>query len=444
MADDAGDGDCYACANFYNLKGALIMLEGKYISFKLGEEEFALPILNVQEIINPVKTTKLPDMPPNTIGVVNLRGKVISVIDLRKKLSIASENGNSQNKKRVIVINMGRLTCGGLVDSVTGAVEVKKEHLKEAELVSKVDCVQAIATLDDDRVLQLLDAASLMPATDESVLDEDVVGEDIDEDGKVVVSKRIAGRGGGLIVKEIQDRIEDKAAETGEDFEHIKDIVEEIQVLLDALSAGDFKKVEEIIDRMSVLGEHDLFSEVGKVTRNLHNAIKDFKSIIDPRLKNMALEDMPDASDKLSWVITKTEEAAGKTISLMEKNISLQSDLIRKLDILDDPSKKLKKGSKEYKESLKFLRSSLEDMNSDFMDVLIAQEYQDITGQIIKKVIDLVGEVEGQLVELVKVFGVKIEPEKKAKCLAGPQIKEGKGILTSQEDVDSLLSEFGF
>ncbi|HHN66322.1 MAG TPA: hypothetical protein ENK09_13275 [Nitrospirae bacterium] len=416
----------------------------QHIAFELGREEFSIPILQIQEIIKPVPVTRMPESPEYITGIINLRGKVIPVIDLKTRMSIP-DNGSSEKDQRVIVVNTGTLTVGGIVDAITGVIEFTEEDIKkDISSISSgmVDYIDGIAMLSENRLVQLLNFKKILSVDDMQLLEDNILSEEFTEDGKVVVTKKVSSIGGEYIVQEVKDKILEQVQSKGHRPENIETIMKEIQNFLNALSEGDLKAAEASLLELSRLGDKELFSEVGKITRNLHNSLSEFKSLIDPRLKNMTLEDMPEAADKLKWVISKTEESANKTIGIMEKNLSLQSDIIKRLDLLDELIKNSSDANDEHRDAMAFLRNSLEEMNLDFMEVLLAQEYQDLTGQIIKKVISLVTELELQLVNLIKVFGVKVE---------GPEHQQTEteetvdmDTLDSQEDVDSLLKEFGF
>jgi chemotaxis protein CheZ len=94
-------------------------------------------------------------------------------------------------------------------------------------------------------------------------------------------------------------------------------------------------------------------------------------------------------------------------------------------------------GPEESVEFLKAYKSGLED---DLTEILTTQSFQDLTGQTIKKVISLVGDIESELVRLITTFGVKMEPAKEA-VYYGPGTS---GDKVSQEGVDDLLKDFGF
>jgi chemotaxis protein CheZ len=77
------------------------------------------------------------------------------------------------------------------------------------------------------------------------------------------------------------------------------------------------------------------------------------------------------------------------------------------------------------------------------MEIMIAQDFQDLTGQIIKKVIQLISDIEKQLVKIVTIFGLQIESGAK-EDLEGPQIKQQEGVASDQSEVDDILKGFGF
>jgi purine-binding chemotaxis protein CheW len=84
-------------------------LAGKYLTFKLGDEEYGLEILKVQTIIQMQEVTKVPKTPKFVRGVINLRGKVIPVIDLRAKFGL--ETREDTDKTCIVVVQIGRASC---------------------------------------------------------------------------------------------------------------------------------------------------------------------------------------------------------------------------------------------------------------------------------------------------------------------------------------------
>ena len=109
-------------------------LAGKYLTFKLANEEYGLEILKVREIIGMMPITKVPRTPAFVRGVINLRGKVIPVIDLRKKFGM--ETTADTEETCIIVVDVARgadkLQIGILVDSVSEVLDIKGEDIEDA------------------------------------------------------------------------------------------------------------------------------------------------------------------------------------------------------------------------------------------------------------------------------------------------------------------------
>jgi purine-binding chemotaxis protein CheW len=107
-------------------------LAGKYLTFRLGAEEFGLEILKVQEIIKMMDITKVPRMPDFVRGVINLRGKVIPVVDLRRKFTMDSLA--TTEKTCIIVVKISHetrsVTTGIVVDEVSEVLDVGSEQIE--------------------------------------------------------------------------------------------------------------------------------------------------------------------------------------------------------------------------------------------------------------------------------------------------------------------------
>lgn len=142
------------------------------VSFRTGEEEFGVDILKVQEIIKMLTITKVPNSPEFVEGVINLRGKVIPVIDLRKRLSLQSKEHD--NKTRIVVVDLDGSTFGFIVDEVNEVLRISEKTLEEPpELVSRVnsDFITSVAKLED-RIIILLDLNQLLQKAEKRELAE--------------------------------------------------------------------------------------------------------------------------------------------------------------------------------------------------------------------------------------------------------------------------------
>jgi chemotaxis protein CheZ len=396
----------------------------QFIGFQLHGGEYAIPIMKVREIITMPEITTLPDSPGYLQGITNLRDSVIPVVNIKQLMNIP-ENGTEPQK--VIVISCGRMTFGILVDGITGVVSIDEATIESPETMphGRAEQVEGVAKIGS-RLIVLLEPKKLIPLNDRSLLEDGaVVVKQSAFGGTVEITKTVQTMGGEMQIKEIQKTKELIAAKCADADDPRLALFDEMIVFLNAVTAHDYAKADETIQRIIKESQGDLYNEVGKVTRKLHDAVKSFKDSIDPKLSELAKNDMPNAVDRLHFVITKTEEAANKTMSIVEK-------YIMKMDEVADQIRKVQ-GPPETISYLKQFKNELED---DLTVILTTQSFQDLTGQTIKKVIALVAELETELVKLIATFGVKIE--------AGPAPKAPLPEKVNQADVDELLKNFGF
>jgi len=132
------------------------------LAFKLGEEEYGIDILSVQEIRGYERVTRIANSPDFIKGVVNLRGVIVPIVDLRIKFNIAAPTYDSTTV--VIVLNLGKRTVGIVVDSVSDVTNLSAEEIRSApEMGSSLntDYLTGLGTLDE-RLLILLDIVRLM------------------------------------------------------------------------------------------------------------------------------------------------------------------------------------------------------------------------------------------------------------------------------------------
>ncbi|HEY3323298.1 MAG TPA: chemotaxis protein CheW [Planctomycetota bacterium] len=155
---------------------------GKYLSFKLAAEEHGLEILKVQEIIGLMKITRVPTVPPFVRGVINLRGKVIPVIDLRVKFGMEAAKDDARTCVIVVQIVQGerRVTTGIIVDEVSEVLNITADQIEPAPQFGtsvSTDFIlgmgkvaeKVVMLLDIDKILrpeQTKALAELVPQTD--------------------------------------------------------------------------------------------------------------------------------------------------------------------------------------------------------------------------------------------------------------------------------------
>lgn len=140
------------------------------VTFGLGGEEFAVDILAVQEINRMMTLTRVPQSPPEVEGVINLRGKIIPVIDLRKRFSL--ERAQQSEQSRIVVVEVHGRVLGFIVDRVSEVLRISSKIVEPApQMVCSVDSdfIAGVGKLQD-RLLILLDLAKLFdPARVQSI-----------------------------------------------------------------------------------------------------------------------------------------------------------------------------------------------------------------------------------------------------------------------------------
>lgn len=224
------------------------------------------------------------------------------------------------------------------------------------------------------------------------------------------------------------------------------------------LEAGEEGKADELLDLMAHGKEASLFMDVGRLTRELHDALKNLQ--IDGRLVGLAEQEMPDARQRLSYVIQKTEEAANRTLSAVETLLPISErlgDAARSFASDWNRFTRREMDMHEFKALsgrlalfLDQIKTDSATLHSSLSEVLMAQDFQDLTGQVIRRVITMVTEVEGNLVRLVRCAGAgagKTDVSGSALQAEGPEVKGTAGAgqrVNGQDEVDDLLSSLGF
>lgn len=140
----------------------LATLEGKYLSFALGEEVYGVAILKVQEIIGLMNVTSVPRTPEYVRGVINLRGKVIPVVDLRIKFGM--EKAEDTERTCIIVVQIAtpgddEITMGVIVDSVSEVIEISSENIEPTPTLGNSTDTRFILGMGkvEEKVVMLLD-----------------------------------------------------------------------------------------------------------------------------------------------------------------------------------------------------------------------------------------------------------------------------------------------
>ncbi|MBU2869935.1 protein phosphatase CheZ [Colwellia sp. E2M01] len=237
--------------------------------------------------------------------------------------------------------------------------------------------------------------------------------------------------------------------------------LEQARSLVDLLESGKQKEADAIISGIQSPINSELFAEIGKLTRQLHDSLTNFQ--VDSRLNDLAKADIPDAKERLNYVITRTEEAANKTMDAVEAIFPVVDTISDQVAAVNPSWTKLMNNElnlTEFKSLCLDIDTLLKNTGKEtrhihdlMTDVLMAQDFQDLTGQVIRKVIELVIEVEESLINMLTAFGLSTElakdketPKVGENLVEGPIVdtKKRDDVVEDQDDVDDLLSSLGF
>jgi len=142
----------------------------RFLEFSLGTEDYAIPLLSVREVISVPETTPIPKAPPHFLGIMNLRGQVISVVDLRTKLKIKAKEENQEES--VIIVDINGMNLGIVVDSINKVLAFNTNEINEVpEIDTQVnaDYIQGVYRKEDTLTV-LLDVAKVLDLSDMKAL----------------------------------------------------------------------------------------------------------------------------------------------------------------------------------------------------------------------------------------------------------------------------------
>lgn len=236
--------------------------------------------------------------------------------------------------------------------------------------------------------------------------------------------------------------------------------LEQAKELVQLLEQGRQDDANRLFTYVYESANNPMFKEIGMLTRDLHEALKNFQ--IDERFSEIATDEIPDARERLHYVIQKTEVAANKTMDAVDRCMPIADKLHESLLLIRPEWNGLMNGRIELMhfkslchridDLLSQVEGDSSELRGELTEILMAQDFQDLTGQIIKRVINLVNEVEKRLVEILTVFGAAQKEQKADKATVASIEPEGLILnpheridaVSSQDEVDDLLSSLGF
>ncbi|MGR5235486.1 protein phosphatase CheZ [Vibrio alfacsensis] len=243
--------------------------------------------------------------------------------------------------------------------------------------------------------------------------------------------------------------------------------LEQAKSLVQMLENGKQDQANALVTSIYEGDGNPMLQEIGTLTRDLHDSLKQFN--LEQRMTEIAKAEIPDARDRLQYVIDKTELAANKTMDAVECCLPIADNLHECLQQVRPQWNELMHGRIELSdfkllchridELLVQVEGDSTELRGQLTEILMAQDFQDLTGQIIRRVITLSNEVEDRLVEILTVFSGN-KSEQPAQVLSKPTDKKNKpsseaegpilhpelreDAVSSQDEVDDLLSSLGF
>lgn len=208
--------------------------------------------------------------------------------------------------------------------------------------------------------------------------------------------------------------------------------------LVDALEEGRDDEAMEIMREIENARAKPLIRHLAELTRDVHQSLLGLSA--DPQLVEITKNNMPDARNRLAYVITKTEDSTHRTLAAVEDMMPMAERLISgaTAEVRSGEPAAVKAYIDDAMATGEFLRGGL-------TEVLMAQEFQDLTGQVIRRTIEIVEVVEQKLIalitaELPAAAGDVVRPAPTGPT--GPAM-DGDAAIRHQDDVDALLAELG-
>jgi len=230
--------------------------------------------------------------------------------------------------------------------------------------------------------------------------------------------------------------------------------------LLHCLEAGHFADAAGVVQALAAEREHGLYRQVGQLTRELHSAIVNFQ------IDAVGGESVDGASKRLSYVVELTEKAANRTMDLVEQSAPLAVSLANRSKALNAQLQPFLRDNvlpeplaAQLAEFLDECGQSGRTLSINLNEILLAQDFQDLTGQLIKRVTGMITGIERDLLQLMLTASsvehlvgnrddiasrLKQQARQKQASLAAGEGPVLEAAGESQDDVDELLSSLGF
>ena len=362
------------------------------VGFSIGDERFAMDISDVHEINRFEQINRMPDLPEHILGVIDLRGIVIPVINLAGKLGIQGRDVTKDT--RIIIVGFNGEKVGILVDKVSEVLRVSDNSLERPPSIMQ--------SFNSEYIRGIIRHNGQLTI----VMDLPRLFKDYGLQGFVPDNEINSSMEGNSIA----------APPVAQDA-----AIDNIMEATKAMSEGDFHH--------EISGE--LYGQLGEIAKHINATIKKLQ-LVEPNVAQ-ASERIPQASVQLSEITKATEEATHNVMSQVEHVLDNQDLILHRIDALE-------KGN-DVNTTMGEMRQIVSENKETLLDIITGLSFQDLTGQKIKAIVGLIEEVEKRLLQLIVAFGMKSKEMGKE----DNSLKEFTDKPTLKQDVvDNILKEFGF
>jgi len=210
-----------------------------------------------------------------------------------------------------------------------------------------------------------------------------------------------------------------------------------------AFAVADEPSFETLIGELYAERDLDMRTGIARLSQSLADALTRFQ--LDSRISSLAEKEIPDARLRLDHVLKMTEEAVHKTLDLIEQAAPLAEATARDAKVLSETLDD--RSHTDIRRFLGEVQTNAERVRLNLSEVMLAQGFQDLTGQILNGVRTLIGEVEAVLDELAKMAGIPATVASRYAEGTGPSGPAVPGVtsgaVTDQQDVDNLIAGLG-
>lgn len=231
----------------------------------------------------------------------------------------------------------------------------------------------------------------------------------------------------------------------------ISELEPAVDKLASAVREGNPEAFETALEGVTSIREHSLFQEIGRLTRQLHEALRATET--DSRVAEVARSEFPDARGRLDQVIAMTEKSAHRTMDLVEGAIPVLDGLLEESQDLSERWRRFRRKELDGHEFRRLVRDagkhfdhfskSGNELRNSLNHVLMAQDFQDLCGQEIRKVMSLVQDVENTLIDMIRAPdpGGNDGRSRELRRISDSSAADSK---VGQDEADEILSSLGF